>query len=614
MKFINKPLPQLLVVGLTTLSFPAFSADDNLSPMVVTANRSPTANVLAPTSVITRDDIERLQIYNLPTLLSRQTGIDMVQQGGAGKLSSIFIRGTNAGHVLVLVDGVRWSSATVGTSAFQNFPVDQIERIEIVRGPRSSLYGSEAIGGVIQIFTRKGSKGENRVYGRAGYGTHNSKEVTAGVSGGTEKTIYSLNYAYQSTDGINALENNNPDKDGYRNNSLSASLQHQFSDRVSLGFSAVRAEGHNSYDGFEFSQPYHDYTDKTVQQVLAAKASYDVLSNWNMEFDLGESRDQADNFTDGTLSSVFNTRRRSAAWQNTVSIVAQQKLILGLDYYDDVVDGTTDYVVDSRDNKAAFASWQGGFGHNSFVVSARHDDNEAFGNHNTGSIDWGYQLKEALRLTASIGTGFKAPTFNDLYFPPFFGFQGNPDLKPETSRSYEIGLDGDVSWGYWAARAYENKIDDLISITTDFSTMENIDKARIRGVELELTTELLGWETSANISLLDPEDETTGKQLARRARQLANIDVHRGWGDLTTGVAIHLRGKSYNDAANTQELAGYGLVDLEANYALGKGWSLEGRIHNLFDKDYVTALDFTGVNAYQNLGATFFLAVAYRPE
>ena len=601
---------------LTVLAVSTFTANatEPLDPITVTANRMPSENVLASTTVISRSDIERLQITDLPSLLSRQSGIDIATSGGIGQQSSIFMRGTNSSHVLVLVDGVKWYSATAGSPAIQDFPVEQIERIEIVRGPRSGLYGGEAIGGVIQIFTRKGQRGFTP-YANVSYGTHDTKKATLGISGGGEKTSYNAGFSHQSTEGISALSNDvitNQDDDGYRNNSLNLNLSHELHEKVSVELGYIRAEAYTEYDQ-EFNGFFaaNAVTEKlhteTEQQVISSKLAFQISDNWLSNIVAGESRDQSESFTDNVSSFIFNTRHRYVSLNNIVNISDTQTLNVGLDYDVDHVDGTTDFVDSSRDNKAVFASWQGSWNQHNWLLSARHDDNEAFGGHNTGTAEWGYRINDELQLIASVGTGFKTPTFNDLYFPLFWGYQGNPDLDPERSRSYELSLVGNNSFVDWSIRAYETKISDLIFIKSDFSTVENINKARIQGLELDIETEVFGWIAQANMSFLRPEDEQTGKVLARRAKRLASFQADKQWGDFSAGASWKLTGHRFDNASNSVRMGGYGLVDLRAAYQVDKDWSAQLSVSNVFDKEYQT------VNTYNSLDRTAMLTISYKP-
>lgn len=583
------------------ISVPAF-ASDTLDGITVTANRMPTENALAPTTVITRADIEKLQIQDLASLLSRFPAIDMTQNGGLGKASGVSIRGTNSDHVLILVDGVKWYSATSGSSALQDFPVSQIDRIEVVRGPRAGLYGSEAIGGVIQIFTKSGSVNKPTPYFSVSAGTKNTLRSSAGVSGGNDTTKYNLGYSYDTTNGINAQKDKNPDHDGYRNQSVSLKVNQQWMESWSTDLNLLRANARNHYDGYSVNK---NYVTDSVQQILGLNNNISVNETWSMSFDLSESRDRSQNYADDKITTNYNTRHRYAGWINHLQLNDQHRVNIGLEYENDKIDSSDTYVEDSRDNKAIFVSWEAEVDKNSWLLSARHDDNESFGHETTGTADYGYQLSDDLRLTANAGTGFKTPTFNDLYYPlDGSGYEGNPDLKPEKSTSYGFGVEGTPSWGRWAVNTYKNKIRNLIVWDKSPS---NVDVAKIKGIEFEVTTTLANWQVSADASFLQPEDDKTGNVLPRRAKRLANLHLDRNWGDWSTGASWKLRGNSYDDADNDERQGGYGLLDLRVAYKVDPDWTVRLTGQNMLNKDYETVED------YYSLGRTVMLSLSYQP-
>ncbi|HDZ15756.1 MAG TPA: TonB-dependent receptor [Methylophaga aminisulfidivorans] len=608
MTLFSKALPlractRLSAVTLISslISVPAF-ASDTLDGITVTANRMPTENALAPTTVITRADIEKLQIQDLASLLSRFPGIDMTQNGGLGKASGVSIRGTNSDHVLILVDGVKWYSATSGSSALQDFPVSQIDRIEVVRGPRAGLYGSEAIGGVIQIFTKSGSVNKPTPYFSVSAGTKNTLRSSAGVSGGNDTTKYNLGYSYDTTNGINAQKDKNPDHDGYRNQSVSLKVNQQWMESWSTDLNLLRANARNHYDGYSVNK---NYVTDSVQQILGLNNNISVNETWSMSFDLSESRDRSQNYADDKITTNYNTRHRYAGWINHLQLNDQHRVNIGLEYENDKIDSSDTYVEDSRDNKAIFVSWEAEVDKNSWLLSARHDDNESFGHETTGTADYGYQLSDDLRLTANAGTGFKTPTFNDLYYPlDGSGYEGNPDLKPEKSTSYGFGVEGTPSWGRWAVNTYKNKIRNLIVWDKSPS---NVDVAKIKGIEFEVTTTLANWQVSADASFLQPEDDKTGNVLPRRAKRLANLHLDRNWGDWSTGASWKLRGNSYDDADNDERLGGYGLLDLRVAYKVDPDWTVRLTGQNMLNKDYETVED------YYSLGRTVMLSLSYQP-
>ncbi len=577
--------------------------------VVVTATRTAhTADdTLASVTVITRQDIERLQARSVEDLLRGDLGGSISNNGGPGKATSIFLRGTNSDHVLVLIDGIKVGSATLGTTAFQDIPVDQIERIEIVRGPRSSLYGSEAIGGVIQIFTRKGG-GPLKPFVSLGGGSHGTYDGATGISGGGEKSWFNASVSGFHTQGINACSGSltagcftiEPDKDGYRNNSGALRGGYRFGNGTDIDVHWMRADGANMFDGSSVNES------KSVQEVYGGRFRFTPMTPWQVTLLTGRSHDDSDNFKDSVFKSRFNTERDTVSLQNDVSFGASQLLTVGIDRQDDRIASTTAYPVTSRNNSGLFAQYQGAFGKNDLQASLRRDDNEQFGGRTTRSVAWGHGFDGGLRLIASYGTAFKAPTFNQLYFPGF----GNPSLSPEESRSVEVGVNNKTDWGRWALNAFKTEIDNLIAFDATF-TPANIDSARIRGLEAKLGSRLADWDVNTGLTWLDPENRSsgsnTGRVLPRRAQQALRVDVDRAFVPYRCGARLHAEGHRYDDLANTRRLGGYTTMDLHGEYTFVKNWLLQARIDNLFDKDYETAAFFN------QPGRSFFFTLRYQP-
>ncbi|MEF8793184.1 TonB-dependent receptor domain-containing protein [Thiohalorhabdus sp.] len=603
--------PILALTGLTVAPIIAVAPHaaaqkaTTLEEVVVTATRAPQprSESLAPTTVIDRQDIEQSGQRSLQGLLQQTVpGLQISNSGGAGKDTSVFLRGTNSDHVLVLINGVKQGSATLGTTSFQHLPLAQIERIEVVRGPRSSLYGSEAIGGVIQIFTRSGEPGM-RANARAGYGSNDRYEASAGISGGTEATTYSLHLDRVDTEGIDAHEGGNPDEDGYDNTSVNLSLEHEPWQEGRASISFLRAEGTNEFDPLFGGANGTDF----VQQSAQVRFEQTVNTYWDTTLQFGESRDETDNLLDDERQTFFDTRRIEATWQNRLFPTSNQEVVLGVDYRDDRVDSSTDFAEDSRYNRAVFGRWDWSRGPYRAQLGLRHDDNEAFGGQLTGDAVLGYRLNEGLRVTASYGTAFKAPTFNDLFFPDIGFFKGNPDLEEETSRSAELGLIGNAAWGSWEIRYFETRIDDLIQNETVGGVLQprNVDQAEIRGVELAADVRVDGWRVRPSLTVQDPENEDTGNQLRRRAEQSFKLDALYAAPRWTLGGSLQLESERFDDAANQTRLAGYGVVNLRGEYRLAPQWKVRVEGNNVLDKDYQTA------DGFNRLGRTVFASVSY---
>ena len=611
------------LLGLTPIG--ALQASPlTLQQQVVTSTRTEQAASasIAALTVIDRQQIERSQAQSVPELLQRVPGISLVNNGGPGKSTALYMRGSNSNHVLVLIDGIKVGSVTSGGAALQDLPVELIERIEVVRGPRSSLYGSEAIGGVIQIFTRKGDGQGTKPFFSAGYGTHDSYQGSAGVSGGAGNGWYSLATSSADGDGLNVktadASGYEDDSDGYRNLSGSLRAGYHFDSGLELDGSLLQSRAHSDFDSVSSTRTSGFAANAdSEQKVVGGRARFSPLQPWRVTLQAGRSEDKSDNFQDQAFYSRFDSRRDSLTWQNDLSLADGHNLTLGADWQRDEVNGSTAYALDSRDNQGLFIQYLAQLGRHDLQLSLRSDDDEQFGEHSTGSLGWGYVLTDTLRLTASYGTAYKAPTFNQLYYPGF----GNPDLQPEESQSLELGLAGEHAWGHWAVNAYRSEIDNLIATVTrtvngsSQSVAEGVDQARIRGVELQVGSELLGWQWQANYSLMDAQNrskrsvgDTTyyGKELNRRPGQLFNLDLDRAFGDVSVGASLHAQDSTYDDLANQDELAGFATLDLRGEYRLNREWRLQSRVANLFDADYQT------VDGYNQPGQAVYFSVRYQ--
>ena len=591
-----------LALGLLGLSSLSFASTVDLGRDVVTATRTSQASSIAATTVFERTDIERLQVNTAEELLRRATGVNLINNGGPGKSTSLQIRGSNDKHVLVMIDGVRIGSATSGVAALQNLPVGQIERIEIVRGPRSSLYGSEAIGGVVQIFTRKGGDGLTP-YLSTTVGSRQHRAATAGVSGGDDNTWFNLGISSLDTEGYDARPSREVDHDGYRELSASLSGGYRFANGLLLDANLLQVESHNDYDSGNRANA------DSVLRAYGARARFAPLAFWDVTVQVGRSEDKNENFKGSVFDNRYDTRRDSASWQNDFALSDNQLLTVGYDWQQDSISSSVDYPEDSRYNHGLFAQYLLHAGRHEWQLGLRHDDNEAYGEHTTGSVGYGYALTDSISLTSSYGTAFSAPTFNQLYFPGY----GNPAIQAETSRNLEVGLRGQHRWGSWSANAFRNDIDDMIASVRvgGVSMAENVDKARITGLELEVLTQQLGWSWQANLTLQDPENRSSSADddllLRRVPEQIFNLDVDRRFGRIGLGASVHAEGRRWDNATNTSDLHGYNTVELRAEYWLSDAWRVQARVSNLFDNEYETAA------TYMQPGRAGYLTLRYQP-
>jgi vitamin B12 transporter len=617
----------LAVAVAAVLAAPVHAQTSNddaskLDEVVVTATRTAITvdDALAAVDVIDRADIERSQARSLPELLRGRAGITLVNQGGLGKLTTLFLRGAESDHVLVLVDGVRVGSATSGLVALQDLPLAEIERVEIVRGPRSSLYGSEAIGGVIQVFTRRSGAG---VHPRAmaGIGSHGFREGSAGIGVRNATGWFDVDASAQHDDGINACRgfaddlnfiyagcgvlNPDPDRDGYRNHAVSLRGGLTPGEAWTLEGNALRSEGHNEYD----SNPDFFLADNSdvVQQVVGGKVRYAPNARFTLQLTAGRNLDASKNYLGDTFTDRFWSTRDSAGVQGDLGVADGQLLTLGLDWLRDrgAVEGAFSSYQRTRGNRAGFLQYQGKFGAQDVQAALRHDDNDQFGGHDTGSAAWGLDLAHGLRLTASYGTAFKAPTFNELYFP----FYGNEALRPETSRSAEVGFGQRGEAWHWQLNAYQTDIDDLITYDSRLFMANNLDRARIRGAELVADATLAGWQVAGQATFADPRNRSAGADdllLPRRTRHGGRVDVDRAFGAWRLGASWIAEGARYDDFANDLRLGGYATFDLRAEWAFARDWTLQAQLRNAFDRDYETAA------YYLQPGREFGLSLRWR--
>lgn len=607
-----------------------------LSDTVVTANRDvqSRSESSAAVSVFTRQDIERLRPSSVIDLLDRVPGVQVTQSGGRGSLSSLFIRGTSNAQSLILIDGARVGSASVGGASLQYLSVEQIERVEVLRGSRSAIYGADAMGGVVQIFTRRGEEQGLAPYLRIAGGSQASWEHSLGVSGGNERTQFNLNASLQDTQGVDRTGPSyasDADHDAYRNRALSLNLHHQLNDTLKLGLSTIDQRGKTEYDNpfgrwddsllSSFpAKPYDHFTISSTSTYLDAQLS----DAWNSRLELGHSEDRQENFDKlFPSSSVNNTYRDSVSWINSLTLGQGHTLRSGLEYLNDKLRSSSTLSGSNRDNQALFVQHSFLGEHFSSELGLRHDKNEQYGSENTFNGALSLPIDSANQLIWSYAEGFRAPTFSDLYWPVDYAswFMGNPALKPEKSRTYELqwrSLIGEST--SLETSIYRTDFRDLIASTTDQATglytLENADRARIQGFEASLKQTLFGWQSNLSLSILDPRNRETGHTLANRARRTLSWDLDRQFGRIGIGASTKAVSSSYANATNTQKLPGYGLLDMRGSWQASRELTLDLTWNNVLDKDYSRAqYSYAGQNyGYSEMPSTIMFGLTWTPS
>lgn len=599
-----------------------------LDPVIVTATRRAQTvdETLSSVTVIDRAEIDRLQPQSFADLLRSRAGIDIAQNGAFGQISQVFIRGVGARGVLVLIDGVRIGAATDGRPSWEFLPVSEIERVEIVRGPRSSLYGADASGGIIQVFTRKGD-GPTRLRGHIGGGSFQTREGSLGLSGSTSDTRYNVSISHHQSDGIDVLSGRGDDRsDGMSSDSLSAGLEHKMNERVNLFGTLLYSEGEADFDGFTSARQWNDF------KLTSTNLATDVLlsENWVAQLKIGQSRDERIQRQDPPETAVvIKTRRDHLAWVNDLEMAPNLELTLGFDYQLETVEASQTYAQTSRYTWGYFSQLQTRTERTEIIGSLRHDDIEIHGGKTTGQISWGYTIANGWRIRANHGLAFTAPTFLDALYPevtyPRFGggdetYSGNPSLKPEELKAYELALQYRTHRASTQAAIFHNDITNLIDgyvctvpdgAGNRTCTAENINSARVRGIELEGILFLNSWIAKGTVTHLDHINRANGKDLARRPNTTARFDLDHTTGSWSYGGTLTAQGRSFNDADNNERISGHALLDLRASYALAKSWTIRAKVANALNRQYTTALDFGGNPPYNQPGRAFYLSLHY---
>jgi vitamin B12 transporter len=577
----------------------------SLEPVVVTALRAaqPLSSVLADVSVLQRVDIERSGAASIADLLATLPGVEFARNGGPGAGTNVFIRGGEARHTALYIDGVRLDSQSTGGPAWEQIPLDQIERIEVLRGPAAAIYGSDAVAGVVQVFTRRG-QGAPRASAALTIASQRTAQAQAGFTGVTETFDYALSAAHGRSDGFNArtAPTANPDDDGWRRSSLQAGAGWQASREHRIEASLLATRLRTQYDGSLASDDVAHHTMRT--------GSLGWHGRWHDEatsrLELSESR--------GTYETQPSFYRTETTLRN---VVLQHEHRLGPHALSAIVERREDRLHNPATTSAAELTgrrtqhgvslgWRGDFGAHGLQAHVRHDEDSEFGGQNTGSLSWGWRFAPQWRVTAAAATSFRAPTLYQR-----FSEYGVATLVPESGRNVELGLRWADAGQELGLNVWRNTLSNLISFgapgtcTSSVGCYQNVGRSRYDGVTLSGRTALRTLALRASVDWHDPRNLDTDKLLARRARHLATLGADTALARWSLGLEIQAAGERFDNAANTQRLGGYGLVNLRAGTTLRPGLTLEARVNNAGDKHYELA------RTYNTAGRTAQLSLRW---
>ena len=558
-----------------------------LDRVVVTATRAPedVNTTMRDVSVLDGAALRDAGVVDLQEALRLLPGVEL-SVAGAGATPSIFLRGANSNQTLLLVDGQRVSSSFSGLSALQHINVDQIDRIEVLRGPAASLYGADAVGGVVQIFTRR----DSGTGIRAAVGEWRSQQLSVNAGLGDATNGATVTVAQNASRGYNAIVNKadysyNPDRDGYRFNTIQLNGNWSPLSTTKLALRAFETRGNAQYDG----DASHDDRIRSLINSIAATAEFSPSAQWTSVLRLGSATDKSS--FDSAFPGDYKTRNDQFGWQNNLRIGTALNMVAALEWRREVVGGSDLLPVTTRRTSSVLIGGDWTAGDLRTNATVRIDDSNQYGTRTTANGSIGYRLSPQWRAVLSAGTSFKAPTFNDLYYPGY----ANPNLRPERGQNIELGLRWSAARSSASLTAYQNDVRDLIQFECDANyncAPQNVAKARLQGMTLAVGTTLGPIRVDGSLDFADPRNTTTDTQLARRAREHGTLKLGGDVFGVRTGAELLASGKRFDNASNSRALPGYAVLNLYASKQLWPGVRVGLRIENATDRDYQLAYGY----------------------
>ncbi len=593
-----------------------------LPVVTAVASRSPQPlpDVLGDVTVIDRAALDAAAGQSVGDVLRRVAGIEVTTNGGPQTVTRLFLRGSNSNQTLVLIDGMRINAANSGGAAFNALALDDLERIEVLRGAASSLYGADAIGGVINLVTREAADGAINLFTELGVGSRGTLKGQVRLSGSPENWRYSVQAGYAQSDGFDATEPgfflHNPDRDSWYQRHVSARLGHTWAAGQDLDLTMIDSQINGGYDA-----GLPAFNDRSVQglQSWQLRSRNEITARWTSILRLGWQRDTLDNHNapaslnpDNPPDGItrFSSRQRQLTWQNEIALHPDHDLTLGAEWLEQRVGGDladygnwpeppqyVNYAETRRMTRAAFAIWRGSWRNHHLQMSLRHDNDSQYGDQNTGGVAWAWDATDRLRLGVAASTAFRAPDFNELYYPG----GGNPDLRPEHARNVEASVSYTLDQGDLSLTWYRNRVRDLIA---GFPS-ENIHRAVLEGITFEWTQQWGDTTLAAVLDWQDPRDADTGEILPLRAQQIARLHLAHDLGRWQPAIDWYATSSRTDPSAN-QTLGGYALLDLALGYRVSQHTDLQLRWNNVFDRQHQV------VWGYATPGSEVFLTLRHQ--
>ncbi len=591
---LKKILSLLVILAAVSVQQSFSQTSPTMSNLIVAATKThlPKQKILIPVTILDAEDIALSGANNLSEILRFIAGIDVTSNGGPGQIASIFMHGSNSNHTLILINGIKINDSATGTAAIQNIHPDLIEKIEIIKAPRTSLYGSNAVGGVINIITKKQTKTGYEI----GYKTGSDNTDTINFMGGFHSSEIQggIQFHQYKTDGFPARTESNV-ASGHENDSVNAFLNFD-NDNWSLVTNVWQSSGTTEYLDFFLTPVSQDFNNTTGSLDINKIFSDRWVSNLNFGF-------SRDDIKQNETPDFNDSKKLFFEWQNTIHANNNHQIVAGIYLANEKFDASN-YGLDiatEANSTALYIEDIINRGKHQLLTAARISNKEGIKDKLTWNIEYGFIINPSMRLLLNAGRATRNPSSFDLY-----GYGGNPELTPEISKNIGIGIamipSDKLSVEF---SAFSNEITDLITFNYNDFKLYNIEQARIKGIEGHIEYLANDWNVYLNATLQNPKNTTSKQMLLRRPKKTVSLGLRRSFGLLDFNMNL-LFSDSRMDFGGVR-LDDYVLCNITVQYHLNERWLIRATINNVTDETYMLANNY---NTAQRQG---YLGFVYRP-